>query len=130
MHGQTRARKRNKRGTPVRRMEGLRGRVLAYLEDTMSTRAISRLLTLALLGGLALAPVAPATAADKTACEQAARDAGLKPKGRHLGSVCANQANPGGLRRAVSLVGSLLDQPAPNPIYNVTVARCERAAGK
>ena len=95
----------------------------------MSTRAISCLYTLGLLGALALAPVAPA-AADKTACEQAARDAGLKPKGRHFGSVCADQPNPGHLRRAASFVGSLLDQPAPNPLYNVAVARCERAARK
>ena len=96
----------------------------------MSTRAISRLLTLGLLGGLALAPVAPATAGDLSACEQAARDAGLKPKGRHFGSVCVDQTNPGGLRRAASFVGGLLDQPAPNPLYHVAVARCERAARK
>lgn len=96
----------------------------------MSTRIITGLLTLPLLAGLALGAAAPAQAADKTACEQAARDAGLKPKGRHFGSIAADDSNPGPVRRAVSFVGSLLDQPAPNPLYNVAVSRCERTANR
>lgn len=94
----------------------------------MSIRIIPGLLTFALLGGLALAPLRPALAAEQSACEQAARDAGLKPKGAHFASITAADSQPCGLRRAASRVGSLLDQPAPNPLYNVAVARCERAA--
>lgn len=94
----------------------------------MSTRVISGLLTLTLISSLALAPAGRALAAEKSGCEQAALDAGLKPKGQHFGSIAAGDSSPGTLRRAVSLVGSLLDQPAPNPLYNVAVSRCERAA--
>jgi hypothetical protein len=95
------------------------------------TRSISFMLagTLAgvLLAGCASHPVAPENPA-LASCEAAARDAGLKPKGRHFLSIGASDQAPVLWRRLASRAGRVFDQPAPNPLYRVNVDRCVKAA--
>jgi hypothetical protein len=79
-----------------------------------------------LLAGCASHPVAPENPA-LASCEAAAREAGLKPKGRHFLSIDADDKTPSLWRRVVSRAGSVFDQPAPNPLYRVNVDRCVKA---
>ena len=80
-----------------------------------------------LLAGCASHSVAPENPA-LASCEAAARDAGLKPKGRHFLSIGADDKTPALWRRLASRAGSVFDQPAPNPLYRVNVDRCVKAA--
>jgi hypothetical protein len=95
------------------------------------TRPISFILagTLAgvLLAGCASHSVPPEDPA-LASCEAAARDAGLKPKGRHFLSIGASDQAPVLWRRLASRAGRVFDQPAPNPLYRVNVDRCVKAA--
>jgi hypothetical protein len=95
------------------------------------TRPISFILagTLAgvLLAGCASHSVPPEDPA-LASCEAAARDAGLKPKGRHFLSIDARDQAPALWRRLASRAGRVFDQPAPNPLYRVNVDRCVKAA--
>ena len=80
-----------------------------------------------LLAGCASHSVTPEDPA-LASCEAAARDAGLKPKGRHFLSIGADDKTPALWRRLASRAGSVFDQPAPNPLYRVNVDRCVKAA--